>query len=286
MKHFLTASVFAFLLTFSAAATAYGGGDESDKGTASENPEITLHELIQNGDAVLIQVHFETGAVDPFEIQINLPHGLDPQRVKTSKSVGNGTISIVVENTDVVGEEQNGPEAMVSPFVLVGITEDDLSGETPTRLQNLNVAAPDPGSVQTRIDISNPNDEITISAINIGDDMEFGSATNELIAVGQPANTDQTTTTSIGTVQPANAIEASNVRVFPNPSNGLFSVQLDTDSKVDQIVVMSLLGKVVHQDNQPTQKNSIDISNLPVGIYFVEVRNGQSKVVKRIVVDR
>ena len=76
--------------------------------------------------------------------------------------------------------------------------------------------------------------------------------------------------------------------VFPNPSNGVFTIQ-NIDEDLKNIDVFNLLGEKVFQSANTNLVNNnetaIDLSTKPKGIYFIQVTNGKSITTKKIVVE-
>jgi aminopeptidase N len=64
----------------------------------------------------------------------------------------------------------------------------------------------------------------------------------------------------------------SNILLFPNPAYN--EINLITSIKFDKIIIKTLQGKIVQLNNNVTQP-ILSISNLPSGIYFVEIFSGQ-----------
>lgn len=91
-----------------------------------------------------------------------------------------------------------------------------------------------------------------------------------------------------GTVGVSEVQENSNFSVFPNPSNGVFTIQ-NIGEDLIKISIFNLLGEKVYQfANHYLEKNNetiIDLSTKPKGIYFIEVENGKSISTKKIVVE-
>ncbi len=67
------------------------------------------------------------------------------------------------------------------------------------------------------------------------------------------------------------------VRLYPNPNNGSFSVELNSDS---QIVITNILGEQILKETIQSGKQSIDFRNQPNGVYFVKVNQQVFKVIK------
>lgn len=60
------------------------------------------------------------------------------------------------------------------------------------------------------------------------------------------------------------------LHVFPNPSKGLVNISVDETS--GNIAVQDLSGKLVHQSILNSQQESIDLSNLPSGVYLISLK--------------
>jgi len=76
----------------------------------------------------------------------------------------------------------------------------------------------------------------------------------------------------------------NSVKIFPNPSNGLFSIESNTDLK--ELFITDMNGKIIIRlENFEAGENKVDIANFPTGIYFVRyILDGKvlsEKVVKR-----
>ncbi|MCU0433023.1 MAG: T9SS type A sorting domain-containing protein [Bacteroidia bacterium] len=74
------------------------------------------------------------------------------------------------------------------------------------------------------------------------------------------------------------------IKVYPNPGNGLFTIQTGTSAGMIQAVVYNLLGEAVHTftanpDNGPVQ---FDLSAYPAGTYMLQVRRGDELFTERL----
>ena len=72
--------------------------------------------------------------------------------------------------------------------------------------------------------------------------------------------------------------------VSPNPvSNGMFNLVLGKETPFE-MVIYNLNGQIVKSQRIENKVNSIVVSSLENGIYFVEVRNSQNKGIKKIII--
>ena len=70
----------------------------------------------------------------------------------------------------------------------------------------------------------------------------------------------------------SNASLAQSSSVYPNPNNGSFILLLNSPDKVRSFQIQSVLGETVYESgNAIAFENSIDISNLPSGVYILNI---------------
>jgi len=69
----------------------------------------------------------------------------------------------------------------------------------------------------------------------------------------------------------------SDIQIFPNPSNGILNFSV----WVDEVQIKNLIGDVVLSSNSAT--NSIDISNLSKGMYFVSLKINDKQLIYKVV---
>jgi hypothetical protein len=97
--------------------------------------------------------------------------------------------------------------------------------------------------------------------------------------------------TSIGVVKEITAEEnvsdiiTDNISVYPNPVQD--RLYIETLTQTLTIEIYDIYGRVQNLRNSETQKlrNSIDLSNLKAGIYFVKINTEKGNIVKRIIKD-
>lgn len=78
----------------------------------------------------------------------------------------------------------------------------------------------------------------------------------------------------------------NDVEIFPNPSNGIFTIHSQSINKEDQFIeVYNTLGEKIHSSTKSKLANySIDLSHYPKGVYYVKVYKGEKSITKKIVV--
>lgn len=74
-----------------------------------------------------------------------------------------------------------------------------------------------------------------------------------------------------------------NVAVYPNPNNGVFSIELD-DNQSD-VTIYNSIGQMIYKLDAVSNKVNVDLSGIESGLYFINVRNANVNVTKKIVVE-
>ena len=78
--------------------------------------------------------------------------------------------------------------------------------------------------------------------------------------------------------------------VYPNPSTGVFMVEVNPDKKEDiSISVSNAIGEVIYQSNHQNISSSLQLKlnliNEAKGIYFVQIKTDHSSVVKKMLIN-
>ena len=135
--------------------------------------------------------------------------------------------------------------------------------------------------------------DITINAVTntiISQTVSFGSETIDpasnkpiLQFVSEPL------TVKSGCVAVPEAINNNqfdnNIRVFPNPSTGVFTIQTTNGEQLSGLEVYNTYGSLVYQiDGLKSTEATIDLSGNPMGIYFLKLRNNKKVYSRKIVV--
>lgn len=83
---------------------------------------------------------------------------------------------------------------------------------------------------------------------------------------------------------------ANSINLFPNPSTGIFNLNIALGSQQDLTVkVCNTLGQTVQQFAEGKSNGGLyylDLSTQPNGVYFVEIIAGQEKAIQRIIINR
>ncbi len=61
------------------------------------------------------------------------------------------------------------------------------------------------------------------------------------------------------------------LNLYPNPNNGIFNIELEVVNDATRIVILNPLGQIIYSLNYVTLKNTIDLSTLANGIYFLQI---------------
>ncbi|NTW32610.1 MAG: T9SS type A sorting domain-containing protein [Bacteroidetes bacterium] len=76
----------------------------------------------------------------------------------------------------------------------------------------------------------------------------------------------------------------NNISIFPNPSNGIFTI--NNTNGIKQINVYNVLGENIYTTNNLKQQtsNEIDLSKFQKGIYFVKIFDGEKNHTEKVVI--
>ena len=81
--------------------------------------------------------------------------------------------------------------------------------------------------------------------------------------------------------------ELIGIQVYPNPSNGQFTVKFDKNIGQTQIIVMNMLNEILYDQSIETMKAnavSFDLSNHAEGVYFVRIKTDSTEQIRKIIV--
>lgn len=74
------------------------------------------------------------------------------------------------------------------------------------------------------------------------------------------------------------------VRIFPNPNDGIFTVNIPDDFDCKRLAIANASGKIVYLNNFENQKNlEMDIRNMPPGVYFIKLISADKVLSRKII---
>lgn len=76
-----------------------------------------------------------------------------------------------------------------------------------------------------------------------------------------------------------------NIFLFPNPTNGQFTIELDKEQPIEKLEILSILGENIYPQiaNSKLMNLTIDISDSPNGIYFVKIYLKENIYLEKII---
>jgi|GEM_PF-1378930 len=77
-----------------------------------------------------------------------------------------------------------------------------------------------------------------------------------------------------------NDLEYSGLNIFPNPSNGLYTLTLNNEAKSALLVISDINGRELQRRNINGKTATIDLSQLQNGIYILRIGNAIQKLIK------
>ena len=70
----------------------------------------------------------------------------------------------------------------------------------------------------------------------------------------------------------------NSIAVYPNPSNGLYTISLDEKAEIEQISLMNITGQSIDVN---MQNNQLDLTNEAAGVYFLQVNGQNIRLIKK-----
>jgi hypothetical protein len=124
----------------------------------------------------------------------------------------------------------------------------------------------------------------TISNISFNTITLSIAADNDLVAINVPLQVKHggNTTTlcqNLATSAPAASADKSKIAIFPNPA--IDKIRFETDYSITQIKIFNSMGQLVRNENN--HQSTMDISDLPSGIYSVEIKTDIGSKLLRVI---
>ncbi len=76
------------------------------------------------------------------------------------------------------------------------------------------------------------------------------------------------------------------INIFPNPSTGIINLPFIPSKEVPSIsyTLVNTLGEIILKNSTITNSRSLDLSNQPKGIYFIQIQSEKTQVTKRLII--
>lgn len=75
----------------------------------------------------------------------------------------------------------------------------------------------------------------------------------------------------------------STLKVYPNPTDGIFFLQHGDELKDSQVTITDIYGKIVYQGELSQTQQSIDLAEQAAGIYMLSIRNSEQVKTQQII---
>lgn len=86
----------------------------------------------------------------------------------------------------------------------------------------------------------------------------------------------------ISVIVDVETIEAKNIEIYPNPSNGAFNVKLGDMNSI--VTVYNITGQIVYQISDVSNDIEIDLGNTNPSLYFINIKNSEIDITEKIVI--
>jgi hypothetical protein len=96
--------------------------------------------------------------------------------------------------------------------------------------------------------------------------------------------------TPVSRLAEAGAISGLNLKVYPNPSTGLFTVSFNAlEAGWAEVMITDVTGRVAHKQSVRVESGenqlAIDLIGNPQGVYLLQLRQGEAKSVIRVILN-
>src|SRR5690554_5281414 len=113
------------------------------------------------------------------------------------------------------------------------------------------------------------------------------SGSGDTLIVGAKTQTTSTIKNGYAKVYDLSGVLSSdkfikvNFTIYPNPTTEVLNISLEHDATLENVTIYNNLGQKIKTVNE----NTVDVSTLAKGLYFVEVTTNQGKASKKVIVD-
>ena len=248
--------------------------------------QIILQEIDGNIEDTQIFVRFAPQTTTPFSGNIihETNYGESQMITLSGEGVPVGTPIITVsENSFEFEEVAVGSVSEEQTYIISGINLSD----------NIIIYANE-GFEISETSGTNFSNEIILTGGEIITDTEIfvrfapqnSQIYNDIITNSSTDATQRDITVSGNGLTGINNITENNFTIYPNPSNGIFTIDLLTSVGLSNVKITDITGKIIYKE-QFTIHNSqftINLTNQPAGIYFLNIQTETGIYTEKIII--
>lgn len=230
------------------------------------------------------------GSVVAMGARYNDVNGNNAGRVSVYENVANNWVQI---GSDIYGEAAGDECSMVAlsdngEVLAVGSFGSDVNGSNSGHVrifqnisgtwvqQGTNIEGLDAGDYSGfGLALSADGTNLVIGSPKL-DSTSGSSAKNQVNSIG----TSHIRVYDISGILSTNIFVSESFDVFPNPVSDVLNIRMKNDLTINNVIIYNNAGQIVKTSVQ----NTVDVSTLSEGIYFVEVTTNQGRTVKKVIV--
>jgi hypothetical protein len=80
-----------------------------------------------------------------------------------------------------------------------------------------------------------------------------------------------------------NILKENSLKIFPNPANDYVNFKLLSKTNISFIEIINIQGILVNRQKIVNNQNTIDVSNLSVGMYIIKIHTDNGYIMKKII---
>ena len=80
-----------------------------------------------------------------------------------------------------------------------------------------------------------------------------------------------------------NILKENRINIFPNPANDYVKFKLLSKTNISFIEIINIQGILVNQQKIVNNQNTIDVSDLSVGMYIIKINTDNGYIMKKFI---
>ena len=189
----------------------------------------------------------------------------------------------IVTSQNSVGTTWAGNSSQTITWNVAGTNANNIN----TSLVNLLLSTDKGLTFATTLLANTPNDGSQI--ITVPNNINSLDCRLMVQSVGNLFYAVNTTKFAISSNLATNDFEFKDFALYPNPNNGSFKISFTPETNDDiEIIVYDISGRNIYNktfQNSDMFDQELQVNTISSGIYFVNIQNGENKMIKRIVVE-